>query len=70
MTRSGADDDKDDARGPADESERPGPLICQQDDIEVPAADVRCMHPSSQCRFREWCEITKILRAMRRSGRE
>lgn len=70
MARSGPDGDKADARGRGDESERPGGLICQDDNVEVPADDVRCMHPSSQCRFREWCEIVKIIRARRRSGRE
>lgn len=70
MARPGPDGDRADARDRGEEGEPPGGLVCQDDNVEVPADDVRCMHASSQCRFREWCEIAKIIRARRRSGPE
>ncbi len=54
-------------RRPGASAKEGGPLVCRNDDVEVPADDARCLHPSSQCRFREWCEVMEIVRARRRA---
>ena len=41
-------------------------LICQNENRPVPADDPRCLHPSTQCRFRELCEVIDAVRRKRR----
>jgi len=55
----------------ADDTERAGdetaePLVCMRDDVEVGRERPRCLHPTSQCRFRDWCEIAMLARRQRR----
>lgn len=48
-------------------------LICMKDneeigteiDTEIGAENARCRHPSTQCRFREWCPVAETIRASR-----
>ncbi|MHC5055650.1 MAG: hypothetical protein ACYTKD_13150 [Planctomycetota bacterium] len=51
-----------DGLGPGDD----GPLVCMRDDVEVDRGRPRCLHPTSQCRFRDWCEVAALAR--RRAG--
>jgi hypothetical protein len=37
-----------------------------QDDVEVSRELPRCLHPTSQCRFRDWCEVTVLARRRRK----
>jgi len=42
-------------------------LVCMQDNVSVSADDPRCLHPSSYCRMREFCEVIEAVRKRRRS---
>ncbi len=44
-------------------------LVCMNDDVEVDRNDPRCTHPSSRCRFREWCRVTARIHALRKQAR-
>ena len=41
-------------------------LVCMKDDAVIGGDDPRCRHPSSTCRFREWCRVLEAARAMER----
>lgn len=43
-------------------------LACMHDNVSVSADDPICLHPSSFCRFREFCEVIEAARKKRRSG--
>ena len=46
-------------------------LLCMLDNVAVSAEDPRCLHPSSLCRFREFCEVILAARKKKRSeGRD
>jgi hypothetical protein len=52
-----------------DESERPADaLVCRRENRPVDALAPRCLHPSSYCRFRDFCEVVDALRRMRREA--
>ena len=46
-----------------DEPER---LVCMKDNVKIPRDDPRCLYPTSQCRFREFCPVMDLVRARRR----
>lgn len=69
MVHSGAGEEEGRACDPPAEGELCGRLVCQNDNVEVSASDVRCLHPSSQCRFREWCQVMAIARERDKSER-
>jgi hypothetical protein len=46
------------------------PLVCMLDDVEVPRDRARCLHPTSQCRFRDWCEVAALARRRRAESRD
>ncbi|NQU19997.1 MAG: hypothetical protein HQ567_01845 [Candidatus Nealsonbacteria bacterium] len=45
-------------------------LICLCDNVSVSVERVECLHPSSLCRFREFCEVIDAMRAAKRAERE
>jgi hypothetical protein len=42
--------------------ERSAALFCQRDRTAVRADAPQCLHPSSVCDFREFCEVAEALR--------
>ena len=49
------------------EDENSNELTCPRDETTVPADDPRCLHPSSLCEFREFCEIIDAMSRKRRA---
>ncbi|MFH1922313.1 MAG: hypothetical protein ABIP48_20820 [Planctomycetota bacterium] len=47
--------------------QRPDALLCTNDNVSVSAEDPKCLHPSSLCRFRDFCEVLEAARKKKRS---
>ena len=45
-------------------------LLCVRDNTTVPADAPECLHPSSFCEFREFCQVVEAARQKRRSTDE
>ncbi len=43
-------------------------LVCIRDNTTVPADNPICLHPSSLCEFREFCEVIEAIRKKKRTG--
>ncbi len=41
-------------------------VLCMHDDVEVSRRRPRCLHPTSQCHFRDWCQVTVLARRQRK----
>ena len=58
---------KRDSDAKPDAARRDEPLVCMKDTVAVARDRLRCLHPSSVCRFRDWCEIVAIVRAEKKT---
>ena len=42
-------------------------LVCSRDNTTVDAENIRCLHPSSRCDFRELCPIVWAVRKRKKA---
>jgi len=52
-----------------EDAESADALVCMADNVSLPADDPKCPHPSSFCRFREFCQVIEAAREKTRRER-
>jgi len=43
-------------------------VLCIRDNMSVRAEEAECLHPSSRCDFRPFCDVLKLVRDRKRSA--